>query len=137
MFYILTPYIIGVIMFFATAFSAGTLINEPRCSDGWNSPSIGRQGSCSYHDGIKEDPLRYLVFPAGLTVGLFSYAYASGVSFISKGVERHRRKGKVFCPKCGSEMRIRNGKRGKFYGCSKYPYCTGSMDVDEGEKRKE
>ncbi len=27
------------------------------------------------------------------------------------------------CPKCGSRMLLRAGRFGKFYGCSKYPYC--------------
>jgi very-short-patch-repair endonuclease len=27
------------------------------------------------------------------------------------------------CPKCGSRMVLRTGRFGKFYGCSKYPYC--------------
>ena len=28
------------------------------------------------------------------------------------------------CPKCGSMMKLRNGKFGEFYGCSGYPDCT-------------
>jgi superfamily I DNA and/or RNA helicase len=31
------------------------------------------------------------------------------------------------CPKCGSRMHLRTGRYGKFYGCSKYPYCKGTM----------
>jgi len=33
-------------------------------------------------------------------------------------------KGKL-CPVCNSVMILRNGKYGKFYGCSRYPYCKG------------
>lgn len=29
------------------------------------------------------------------------------------------------CPKCSSRMRIRLGPRGKFWGCSDYPSCSG------------
>ncbi len=29
------------------------------------------------------------------------------------------------CPKCGSKMILRSGRYGKFYGCSKFPYCKG------------
>jgi len=29
------------------------------------------------------------------------------------------------CPKCGSKMILRKGRYGKFYGCSKFPYCRG------------
>ena len=27
------------------------------------------------------------------------------------------------CPKCGDSLRIRNGKYGEFFGCSRYPKC--------------
>src|SRR5262249_37432058 len=29
------------------------------------------------------------------------------------------------CPECGSPMKVRQGKRGPFLGCSKYPKCRG------------
>jgi superfamily I DNA and/or RNA helicase len=29
------------------------------------------------------------------------------------------------CPKCNSRMVLRTSHRGKFYGCSRYPYCKG------------
>jgi very-short-patch-repair endonuclease/ribosomal protein S27AE len=32
------------------------------------------------------------------------------------------------CPNCGSGMILRNGRRGKFYGCSKFPRCRGTRD---------
>ncbi len=32
------------------------------------------------------------------------------------------------CPKCGSDMILREGKYGKFYGCSKYGYSDTSCD---------
>lgn len=33
------------------------------------------------------------------------------------------------CPKCGSPMRERNGKYGRFLGCSKYPECRGTLQI--------
>lgn len=30
------------------------------------------------------------------------------------------------CPKCGSKMILRSGRYGKFYGCSRFPYCRGT-----------
>jgi len=30
------------------------------------------------------------------------------------------------CPTCSSTMVLRSGRYGKFYGCSKYPYCRGT-----------
>ena len=31
------------------------------------------------------------------------------------------------CPKCGSSMILRNGRYGKFYGCSRFPYCRSTQ----------
>ena len=45
---------------------------------------------------------------------------------------KRKRKSKVStrtmkpCPKCGSSMILRKGQWGRFWGCRKYPYCTGS-----------
>ena len=33
------------------------------------------------------------------------------------------------CPKCSSKMVLRNGRRGKFYGCSRFPYCKGARNL--------
>jgi len=33
---------------------------------------------------------------------------------------------KTICPKCGSPMIPRTGRLGKFFGCSRYPYCKGT-----------
>ncbi len=30
------------------------------------------------------------------------------------------------CPICGSRMTLRSGRYGKFYGCSRFPYCRGT-----------
>jgi len=37
--------------------------------------------------------------------------------------------GNVTCPDCGAPMRLRDGKKGKFYGCSTYPKCKGTCDI--------
>jgi ssDNA-binding Zn-finger/Zn-ribbon topoisomerase 1 len=40
----------------------------------------------------------------------------------------------VYCPKCKSPMTIRNGRdvpENKFYGCTKYPKCKGTREIDE------
>jgi very-short-patch-repair endonuclease len=46
-------------------------------------------------------------------------------------VERKTRTAKTvteekICPRCGSKMVLRTGRFGKFYGCSKFPYCKGT-----------
>ncbi|WP_027182130.1 helix-hairpin-helix domain-containing protein [Oleidesulfovibrio alaskensis] len=33
------------------------------------------------------------------------------------------------CPNCGSSMRRRSGRYGKFWGCSRYPACTGTRNI--------
>jgi len=33
------------------------------------------------------------------------------------------------CPRCGNRMLLRNGRRGKFYGCSRFPYCRGTRSA--------
>ena len=32
----------------------------------------------------------------------------------------------LYCEKCGASMRIVNGRRGKFWGCSNYPHCRNT-----------
>lgn len=32
------------------------------------------------------------------------------------------------CPRCGSLMRLRSGRNGKFWGCSHYPRCKGTRN---------
>ena len=34
------------------------------------------------------------------------------------------------CPKCGSPMRERSGKFGRFFGCTKYPECRGTRQIN-------
>lgn len=53
-----------------------------------------------------------------------------------KGLSRNSRNDKPAqilsdkdCPRCGSKMILRKGKRGQFYGCSKFPYCRGTKAV--------
>ena len=36
------------------------------------------------------------------------------------------------CPKCGSNLKIKLGKYGKFYGCSNYPKCTFTQKFNDG-----
>lgn len=37
----------------------------------------------------------------------------------------------VKCPKCGKEMKIRQGRYSKFYGCVNYPACNGTKPLTE------
>jgi len=42
-----------------------------------------------------------------------------------------------YCPKCGGKMVKRNGKRGPFYGCSLYPACNGTRDIEDVKSDQE
>lgn len=35
------------------------------------------------------------------------------------------------CPKCGKVMAVRTGRNGKFLGCSNYPECDGTKQLEE------
>ncbi|MBU9714122.1 restriction endonuclease [Evansella tamaricis] len=37
---------------------------------------------------------------------------------------------KELCKRCGSELMIRKGKRGDFYGCSSFPKCRYTQDLE-------
>lgn len=34
------------------------------------------------------------------------------------------------CPKCGANTTLRNGKNGKFYGCTNFPKCKGNRNYE-------
>ena len=36
------------------------------------------------------------------------------------------------CPKCGSDLKVKLGMYGKFYGCSNYPKCTFTQSFNDG-----
>lgn len=39
----------------------------------------------------------------------------------------------VKCPACGAVMVFRTGSRGAFYGCSRYPACRMTVDIENAE----
>ena len=135
--YILTPYIIGITIFFFSFSIISSFVDSPTCKDGWRSSSIGIQGACSHHGGVKYDPVRYLVFPVSVVTALISFFLISGIPLIQKGAQTHLRKGKVFCPSCDSEMRTRKGRYGLFFGCTNYPRCKSTLNINEGEEIRE
>ena len=46
----------------------------------------------------------------------------------AKYVKKQKEKSGM-CPKCAGALVLRNGKYGKFYGCSNYPKCTYTAPV--------
>jgi DNA topoisomerase-3 len=46
-------------------------------------------------------------------------------------------KGEHPCPQCGKgALQLRNGKNGKFWGCSRYPECKAAYDDTNGQPKK-
>lgn len=43
--------------------------------------------------------------------------------FYNKEIKNNVENGILKCPKCGAPLVLRNGKFGKFYGCSQFPKC--------------
>jgi len=41
---------------------------------------------------------------------------------------------KILCPECNSEMKLRKGQWGEFYGCIKFPDCKGTRQLKEDIK---
>ena len=41
--------------------------------------------------------------------------------------ERETKIGNLICPKCNGKLKLKEGKNGKFYGCSNYPRCNFTM----------
>lgn len=41
--------------------------------------------------------------------------------------ERRLKMENLICPKCDGELKLRNGRNGKFYGCANYPRCRFTM----------
>ena len=37
----------------------------------------------------------------------------------------------MICPKCGSKLIIRDGKNGKFIGCTNYPKCRFTKNMEK------
>jgi hypothetical protein len=42
--------------------------------------------------------------------------------------ERENKANQLICPKCGEKLILRDGKYGKFYGCSSYPQCKFTLN---------
>lgn len=57
--------------------------------------------------------------------------YCKGIAGSYKGIIGEERslvslKTDKMCPRCGSQMYLRTGRYGQFYGCSRFPYCRGT-----------
>ncbi len=63
-------------------------------------------------------------------VGLFSSIGSIFSSRTSSTTQNPVNTGNAaYCPRCSSPMLLRNGRRGQFFGCSRFPYCRGTKNV--------
>lgn len=52
------------------------------------------------------------------------------VKKVKRKVQERKKKEKLkVCPKCGTELIIRKGKYGKFYGCQNFPKCRYTLNI--------
>ncbi len=61
---------------------------------------------------------------------LLSRADESGLSMKAEPVETD-----IICEKCGHKMVIREGRFGKFLGCSNFPKCRNIKNLEENERK--
>jgi len=82
-------WLVGLGVLTGLGFCIGVLTGPATCRDGWASPSIGMQGACSHHGGVRRGPAGFLFIVA---LGLAGYA---GVQFhgsaVGKRLDRKRR----------------------------------------------
>ncbi len=62
--------------------------------------------------------------------GLLADADASSLTMKAQPVETD-----IVCEKCGHKMVIRDGRYGKFLGCSNFPKCKNVKPLEENEKK--
>ncbi len=49
--------------------------------------------------------------------------------------QQHIKDIQTSCPFCGCELVLRNGKYGQFWGCSAYPKCRFTKQIEKGERK--
>jgi hypothetical protein len=135
----------GFVVFLVSYFGIKYLFGPATCNDGWHSPSIGKQGACSWHGGVNNTP-ELVAFCVSAILGFVVYVW------LKLREEQKRKplyqalvgdKGRPTydgprCPLCNSEMRIRVAKKGLnkggiFFGCTRFPHCRGTSSHGQGE----
>jgi DNA topoisomerase-1 len=82
---------------------------------------------CSNYPKCKET----IDFPEGV-----EYVYRGRQVLVGENLQVHHKKGIEAqgrsCPKCGAAMELRQGRFGRFYGCTRYPECKTTEPVSTG-----
>ncbi len=70
-----------------------------------------------------------------ILVGMLLWAIVSAILSIFSGLAMgSNTEALPLCPRCDSVMALRNGRRGKFYGCPSFPRCRGTRDYIGAEE---
>lgn len=122
----------------------GSLEGPVTCRDGWQSPSIGIRGACSWHGGVDHTGA-LMALLGGLIGGIIFGNYRArrleaadakrwlAFQKTQGDIKARAAEQGISCPICSYPLKrvlVRKGKRKGTYfmGCSKYPLCTGSRD---------
>lgn len=77
---------------------------------------------------ILKSPL-FLIFVL-IGIGYVIYAIFKYFKNKNKDVSNTQTENNI-CPKCGGSLILREGKYGKFYGCTNYPKCKFTKEIDK------
>ena len=84
-------------------------------------------GSNDYHSSIFNNSKNETkVVCEGCGIAKPDAMFRDEFGFLSNKLCIDCRDGQKLCPLCNSNMVLRNGRYGKFFGCSKFPYCKGT-----------
>lgn len=61
----------------------------------------------------------------GTKTGFYGFDYLEPVHALAD-IEKYKKK---MCPKCNSELLIRNGRNGQFWGCKGFPQCKYTENI--------
>jgi len=73
---------------------------------------------------VKADNL--IVLGVVLLVSALAWIMRSLVGVFTQSASASASGNHLSCPRCNSEMVLRNGRKGQFYGCTTFPRCRGA-----------
>lgn len=86
---VLFSWIFGIFIFFCLL----EFVPSPACNDGWMSSSIGRQGACSHHGGVKDDfGIKLILFLISVFIGIGIYSLVQKVRNWKNKIQQYLRK---------------------------------------------
>ena len=72
-----------------------------------------------------------LIILGVLLVGGLLFAIIGAVINLFRNASPNSENSDLLCPRCSTKMVLRNGKKGKFYGCTTFPRCRGTRNFIE------